>query len=97
MGKSIRSKVKRKFRAIKRQNLEEHEKKQIEERNAQLMIHIGKDPASEAAASQAPAADMPEDSNYEFGKPARVKISKLKKIKRMRKQQGAPARLREFL
>jgi len=34
MGKSIRSKIKRKFRAIKRQNLEEQEKKQVTNRIA---------------------------------------------------------------
>ena len=102
MGKSIRSKVKRRFRAIKRANLEEVEKKQIEERNAQLKIHIGQLPSSDkapedAAEGVAKASTNAEDANFEFGKPARVNFSKLKKIKRQRKKLGVPARLRQFL
>jgi len=100
MGKSIRSKIKRRFRAIKRENLDALEHKQIEERNVKLKLLLGQQElTAEAVPKPEVAAAMADggDTNFEFGKPARVRNNKLKKVKKQRKKQGVPARLRAFM
>eukprot|EP00462_Mataza_sp_D1_P015651 CAMPEP_0175163716 /NCGR_PEP_ID=MMETSP0087-20121206/25939_1 /TAXON_ID=136419 /ORGANISM="Unknown Unknown, Strain D1" /LENGTH=127 /DNA_ID=CAMNT_0016452521 /DNA_START=23 /DNA_END=406 /DNA_ORIENTATION=- len=93
MGKSIRSKIKRKFRAIKRANLADKISEDVNEKYIKLKLRHGKseveaekDLAKDVKSAETDVQDNTpaEDTSdlFEFGKPAYLRKSKQKLVQR---------------